>query len=112
MKDKLLDLESKVNALTERERIIIAVAVAVFIWILFQLLVFDVFAAEMKKAMAKTQAYQSEVVTLEQSSAAVLTSFRDNPNKPVENEIAALFISKTEHGFTEQFTVKFKQYLK
>ena len=30
----------------------------------------------------------------------------------VENDVAALFISKTEHGFTEQFTVKFKQYLK
>jgi thiamine biosynthesis lipoprotein len=30
----------------------------------------------------------------------------------VENNIAALFISKTENGFTEQFTVKFKQYLK
>jgi len=30
----------------------------------------------------------------------------------VENDIAALFISKTEHGFSEQFTVKFKQYLK
>ncbi len=30
----------------------------------------------------------------------------------VENELAALFISKTEHGFTEKFTVKFKQYLK
>lgn len=30
----------------------------------------------------------------------------------IENDIAALFISKSEHGFTEQFTVKFKQYLK
>jgi thiamine biosynthesis lipoprotein len=30
----------------------------------------------------------------------------------VKNNIAALFISKTEHGFDEQFTVKFKQYLK
>ena len=30
----------------------------------------------------------------------------------VENDLAALFISKTEHGFSEQFTVKFKQYLK
>ncbi len=30
----------------------------------------------------------------------------------VENDLAALFISKTEHGFTEQFTVKFKPYLK
>ncbi|WP_114326174.1 FAD:protein FMN transferase [Candidatus Colwellia aromaticivorans] len=30
----------------------------------------------------------------------------------VKNNIAALFISKTEHGFSEQFTVKFKQYLK
>ncbi len=30
----------------------------------------------------------------------------------VKNDIAALFISKTEYGFTEQFTVKFKQYLK
>ncbi len=30
----------------------------------------------------------------------------------VENDLAVLFISKTEHGFTEQFTVKFKQYLK
>lgn len=30
----------------------------------------------------------------------------------VDNDVAALFISKTEHGFTEQFTVKFKQYLK
>lgn len=29
-----------------------------------------------------------------------------------ENDLAALFISKTEHGFAEQFTVKFKQYLK
>jgi len=30
----------------------------------------------------------------------------------VKNDLAALFISKTEHGFTEQFTVKFRQYLK
>ncbi|MBL4823038.1 MAG: FAD:protein FMN transferase [Colwellia sp.] len=30
----------------------------------------------------------------------------------VHNNLAALFISKTEHGFSEQFTVKFKQYLK
>jgi len=30
----------------------------------------------------------------------------------VENDLAALFIAKTEHGFDEQFTVKFKQYLK
>ena len=30
----------------------------------------------------------------------------------IKNNIAALFISKTEHGFSEQFTVKFKQYLK
>lgn len=29
-----------------------------------------------------------------------------------DNNLAALFISKTEHGFSEQFTVKFKQYLK
>lgn len=29
-----------------------------------------------------------------------------------ENNLAALFISKTEHGFNEQFTLKFKQYLK
>jgi thiamine biosynthesis lipoprotein len=30
----------------------------------------------------------------------------------VKNNLAALFISKTEHGFSEQFTLKFKQYLK
>jgi thiamine biosynthesis lipoprotein len=30
----------------------------------------------------------------------------------VKNNLAALFISKTENGFDEQFTVKFKQYLK
>jgi len=30
----------------------------------------------------------------------------------IKNNLAALFISKTEHGFSEQFTVKFKQYLK
>ncbi|TYK65928.1 FAD:protein FMN transferase [Colwellia echini] len=30
----------------------------------------------------------------------------------IENDIAALFIAKTENGFEEQFTVKFKQYLK
>jgi len=30
----------------------------------------------------------------------------------VENDLAALFISKAEHGFDERFTVKFKQYLK
>jgi thiamine biosynthesis lipoprotein len=30
----------------------------------------------------------------------------------VKNNLAALFISKTDHGFSEQFTVKFKQYLK
>jgi len=29
-----------------------------------------------------------------------------------ENDIAALFISKAENGFHEEFTVKFKQYLK
>lgn len=29
-----------------------------------------------------------------------------------QHGLAVLFISKTEHGFTEQFTVKFKQYLK
>ena len=30
----------------------------------------------------------------------------------IENDLAALFISKTENGFSEDFTVKFKQYLK
>jgi thiamine biosynthesis lipoprotein len=30
----------------------------------------------------------------------------------VKNNLAALFISKTENGFDEQFTVKFRQYLK
>jgi len=30
----------------------------------------------------------------------------------IENDIAALFIAKTDNGFDEQFTVKFKQYLK
>ncbi|MEI6893158.1 MAG: FAD:protein FMN transferase [Colwellia sp.] len=30
----------------------------------------------------------------------------------MENNIAALFVVKTEHGFDERFTVKFKQYLK
>jgi len=30
----------------------------------------------------------------------------------VKNNLAALFIAKTENGFDEQFTVKFKQYLK
>ena len=29
-----------------------------------------------------------------------------------KNDLAALFVSKTENGFSEQFTVKFKQYLK
>ncbi|MBL0710424.1 MAG: FAD:protein FMN transferase [Colwellia sp.] len=29
-----------------------------------------------------------------------------------KNDLAALFISKGEHGFNEQFTLKFKQYLK
>ena len=29
-----------------------------------------------------------------------------------ENDIAALFISKTDYGFSDKFTVKFKQYLK
>lgn len=29
-----------------------------------------------------------------------------------ENDLAALFISKTDNGFNEQFTIKFKQYLK
>jgi thiamine biosynthesis lipoprotein len=30
----------------------------------------------------------------------------------IKNDLAALFVSKSENGFTEQFTVKFKQYLK
>ena len=30
----------------------------------------------------------------------------------IDNDLAALFIFKTENGFNEQFTVKFKQYLK
>ena len=29
-----------------------------------------------------------------------------------KNDLAALFISKSDNGFKEQFTVKFKQYLK
>mgnify|MGYP000314732642 CR=1 FL=1 len=30
----------------------------------------------------------------------------------IQNDLAAIFISKSENGFNEQFTVKFKQYLK
>lgn len=30
----------------------------------------------------------------------------------IKNDLAALFVSKSENGFIEQFTVKFKQYLK
>jgi len=90
VKGKLLEIQAKADALSERERIIITVAIAVFVWIVFQLVVFDVFAAEKKKAVSKAQGYQQEMIQFEQSSAAVLTAYRNNPNTPIENEIAAL----------------------
>ena len=46
------------------------------------------------------------------STALMVMGAEQGMKFSVENDLAALFISKTEHGFTEQFTVKFKQYLK
>lgn len=46
------------------------------------------------------------------STTLMVMGAKEGMEFAVENDIAALFISRSEHGFTEQFTVKFKQYLK
>ena len=46
------------------------------------------------------------------STTLMVMGAEDGMAFAVKNNLAALFISKTEHGFNEQFTVKFKQYLK
>jgi len=46
------------------------------------------------------------------STALMVMGTEQGMKFAVKHELAALFISKTEHGFTEQFTVKFKHYLK
>jgi thiamine biosynthesis lipoprotein len=46
------------------------------------------------------------------STALMVMGMKQGMAFAVENDLAALFIAKTENGFDEQFTVKFKQYLK
>ncbi len=46
------------------------------------------------------------------STALMVMGMEQGMAFAIENDIAALFIAKTENGFDEQFTVKFKQYLK
>lgn len=46
------------------------------------------------------------------STALMVMGAEQGMKFAVENDLAALFISKTDNGFKEQFTVKFKQYLK
>ncbi len=46
------------------------------------------------------------------STALMVMGLEKGMTFAVKNNLAALFIAKTEHGFNEQFTVKFKQYLK
>ncbi|MGL1955963.1 MAG: FAD:protein FMN transferase [Colwellia sp.] len=46
------------------------------------------------------------------STALMVMGAEQGMKFAVENDLAALFISKTENGFNEQFTIKFKQYLK
>jgi len=46
------------------------------------------------------------------STALMVMGMKQGMAFAVKNDLAALFISKTENGFDEQFTVKFKQYLK
>jgi len=46
------------------------------------------------------------------STALMVMGAEQGMTFAVKNDIAALFISKDENGFNEQFTIKFKQYLK
>lgn len=46
------------------------------------------------------------------STALMVMGAEKGMDFAIENDLAALFISKTENGFHEQFTVKFKQYFK
>lgn len=46
------------------------------------------------------------------STALMVMGIEQGMKFAIDNDIAALFVAKTENGFDEQFTVKFKQYLK
>ena len=46
------------------------------------------------------------------STALMVMGIEQGMQFAIDNDIAALFIAKTENGFDEQFTVKFKQFLK
>jgi len=46
------------------------------------------------------------------STALMVMGIGQGMQFAIDNDIAALFIAKTENGFDEQFTVKFKQFLK
>lgn len=46
------------------------------------------------------------------STALMVMGMEQGMKFAVDNDIAALFIAKTSDGFEEQFTLKFKQYLK
>lgn len=46
------------------------------------------------------------------STALMVMGAEQGMKFAIQNDLAALFIYKSENGFSEQFTVKFKQYLK
>ncbi|HCM47588.1 MAG TPA: FAD:protein FMN transferase ApbE [Colwellia sp.] len=64
------------------------------------------------KLVSVTVIHPSSMTADGLSTALMVMGMEEGIAFATENNLAALFISKTENGFDEQFTVKFKQYLK
>jgi thiamine biosynthesis lipoprotein len=64
------------------------------------------------KLVSVTVIHRSSMTADGLSTALMVMGMEQGMAFAVDNNLAALFISKTENGFDEQFTVKFKQYLK
>jgi len=64
------------------------------------------------KLVSVTVIHPSSMTADGLSTALMVMGVEQGMNFALDNNLAALFITKTADGFDEQFTVKFKQYLK
>jgi thiamine biosynthesis lipoprotein len=64
------------------------------------------------KLVSVTVIHPSSMTADGLSTALMVMGTEKGMEFAVENDIAALFVAKTENGFSEQFTVKFQPYLK
>ncbi|MBU2894420.1 FAD:protein FMN transferase [Colwellia sp. D2M02] len=64
------------------------------------------------KLVSVTVIHPSSMTADGLSTALMVMGAEQGMKFAVDNNIAALFVNKTEHGFSEQFTVEFQPYLK